>query len=130
MRWREALLGVALGALAATPAMAGEQALYVVNGTGHGFTLTIDGQASPEIAPLVGATRPITAGNHLLSGEVGGSKSFSAVNLKEADLTPSADGRAFWCFVVGQRAPGDLAFLPADPARCAELLRKSGIAVK
>ena len=107
----------------ATPATAGVF-IYVINATGHPFTLIVDGESSPQMPQLVGAIRPLKPGRHLLAGDIaGGAHGELAVDLNTADL--AADGqtqRGFWCFMAAQRQTGELVFLPNNRELCGKLL--------
>jgi hypothetical protein len=121
-----AAMAVAVGGPAAMAADAAGKFIYVVNGTGHPFALGVDGDHSPEVGQMVGALRPTSSGSHTLIGEVAGApKATMLVDLKDAEAVSDNHGHTFWCFVVGQRASGELVFVTANQPQCAELLRKA-----
>ncbi len=104
-----------------------ESFVYVINATGHPLKLTIDGEAMRELPNYAGVVRAIEAGRHAMGGEVADApRTDLTVELAASELfaDPNSNHR-FWCYLVGQRKTGELAFLPADRDKCGALFTQA-----
>ncbi|MDP1738761.1 MAG: hypothetical protein Q8L23_15135 [Caulobacter sp.] len=114
------LLVLAL-ALCASPALAADQYIYVVNALPKPLRLSLDGRAFPPIDQWMALAYRMTAGDHVLIADAGRPLTAS-ISLDSTKAIRDARQRSFWCFIVGEEQAGGLKLVATDQDTCVELI--------